>query len=170
MRKTKILIVILLLLATTGVARVIKQRQDDVVPRRCAHNVIYAEWRINNSVKTLYNLRVREVAESGEWKEWTINHKLERISLREHTANSTSPGDAWLRKLQADTSQDNFMRSLAFLRSRPNLLREDTMLGLQCFTFDMGSGATTTFSYDLGLTTPLRHVTPSTEVEAIKIY
>ncbi len=47
------------------------QKQANEVPAPRAHHVIYAEWKVApDGIRTLDNLRVRDVSATGAWSEW----------------------------------------------------------------------------------------------------
>ena len=63
----------------------------------------------------------------------------------------------------------NGYKSASYFRSRPNFLREETILSYQCFTLDV-NGAEATFSPEFGMT-PLRFESKGgTLIEALKVY
>jgi len=136
-----------------------KKKQDDFTFPPKAHHVIYALWHMEkDGTKTFVAVRVRDVQESGAWREWAAGKGpdgKDRASTHEEPANSKYPGT-------------NLYKSLAWFRSRPNFLREEMILGYRCFTLDTGESEQT-FSQELGLT-PLKYVSGDTVIEALKIY
>lgn len=159
MRKLRLLTLITLLAAVViGTAAYAKKKQDNAVFAPKAHHVIYASWRVDkDGVKTLEGVRVRDVEESGAWKEWSANYRMDHTTLADYSA----PGKF------AEAAKSH--KSVAFFRSLPHFLREETILGYQCFTLDM-NGAEMTYSPEFGAT-PLKFVSKGgTVIEALKIY
>jgi hypothetical protein len=157
MNKLRLLTLIILVLgAVIGTAAYAKRKQDDFTYSHRPHHVIYAMWRVDgNGNKTLGGFRVRDVDGSGAYTEWSVNKELGKTYTR---PTETQP-----------VSADRLNKPVSWYRSRPNLLREEWMLGYQCFTLNMGEGNEATFSPELGVT-PLRFTAPGVVGEALKVY
>lgn len=154
MNKLRVLTGIILVLATVLAAGAYtKKKHDNEVYKPKAHTVIYGEWKTNKEgQKELYGLRERKVEADGTWAEWTVNRQSGRSGPGERSSVAIS------------------YQSARFFRSRQNLVREETMVGLPCFTLDVGEGAEMTYSPEYGMT-PLKLTTKGgTILEALKIY
>jgi hypothetical protein len=157
-KKLRLLTLIILVVAgvVAGVAAYSQKRQHNYAYPPKAHHVIYAMWLVDKSGnKTLGGFRVRDVDESGAYTEWSVNKEL---------------GKTYTRPIETrPVSADRLSKPVSWYRSRPNLLREELMLGYQCFTLNMGEGNEATFSPELGIT-PLRFTGPGVVGEALKVY
>lgn len=151
MKRLRLLtLIIVALVALVGAGAYAKRKQDSFTYTPKAHHVIYAEWKQGK----LSSIRIRDVEADGRWVEWAVNKESGRTRISDHS--------------KEELSQSGF-RSASFFRSRPNLLREQTILGYSCFTLNV-DGAQMTYSPEFG-ETPLRLESKSgTVIEALKIY
>jgi hypothetical protein len=152
-----------------GTAAYSKKKQDGMVHSPKAHHVIYGVWRIEkDGAKTLLGIRVRDVLESGRWSEWSAGIKSGQI----HTRDYTAPDD----KTQI-AAGPAYYQSVAHFRAAPNLIREETIAGIQVFTIDVSGrkpgedkdAVEESFSPEYGAT-PLKFANKTTVIEALKVY
>jgi hypothetical protein len=170
MKRLRLLTLILIAVSVLiGSGAYYKRKQDSFIYSAKAHHVIYAVWRVEkDGSKTFQGVRFREVLESGLWTEWSASKQSGQINLRDYTDPNSKTRLA---------KGSEYYYSVAQFRSFPNLLREETVAGIQCFTLDMSgrklgeSGDPTEMSFcpEYG-PTPLKLRTSGGLIEALKVY